>query len=172
VISFSYWSIKLWFHTEGKLTVVLIIPSSWGFPTGPVRHHFLVWKERLLHLTIWTNSFCSRRHSRSSSLDLGQPAPPLSSLSLAGASRQRVPHEQSLESRICPSARFGVMTLGMSASPKLQERLQRRLSVTLFLAMLPCPERLIKRGCVADIFVSVRLSSLWQGLSSSSCPPW
>jgi hypothetical protein len=25
--------------TEGKLTVVLIIPSSWGFPTGPVRHH-------------------------------------------------------------------------------------------------------------------------------------
>jgi hypothetical protein len=38
VISFSYWSIKLWFHTEGKLVVVLIIPSSWGFPTGPVRH--------------------------------------------------------------------------------------------------------------------------------------
>jgi hypothetical protein len=24
--------------TEGKLTAVLIIPSSWGFPTGPVRH--------------------------------------------------------------------------------------------------------------------------------------
>jgi hypothetical protein len=24
--------------TKGKLTVVLIIPSSWGFPTGPVRH--------------------------------------------------------------------------------------------------------------------------------------
>jgi hypothetical protein len=24
--------------TEGKLTVVLIIPSSWGFPTGPMRH--------------------------------------------------------------------------------------------------------------------------------------
>jgi hypothetical protein len=44
VISFSYWSIKLWFHTEGKLTAVLIIPSSWGFPTGPVRHQdcFLV----------------------------------------------------------------------------------------------------------------------------------
>jgi hypothetical protein len=38
VISFSYWSIKLWFHTEGRLDVVLIIPSSWGFPTGPVRH--------------------------------------------------------------------------------------------------------------------------------------
>jgi hypothetical protein len=38
VISFSYWSIKLWFHTEGKLTAVLIIPSSWGFPTSPVRH--------------------------------------------------------------------------------------------------------------------------------------
>jgi hypothetical protein len=38
VISFSYWLIKLWFHTEGKLAVVLIIPSSWGFPTGPVRH--------------------------------------------------------------------------------------------------------------------------------------
>jgi hypothetical protein len=41
VDSFSYWSIKLWFHTEGKLTAVLIIPSSWGFPTGPVRHQ--VW---------------------------------------------------------------------------------------------------------------------------------
>jgi hypothetical protein len=38
VVSFFYWSIKLWFHTEGKLTAVLIIPSSWGFPTGPVRH--------------------------------------------------------------------------------------------------------------------------------------
>jgi hypothetical protein len=39
VVSFSYWSIKPWFHTEEKLTAVLIIPSSWGFPTGPVRHH-------------------------------------------------------------------------------------------------------------------------------------
>jgi hypothetical protein len=38
VISFFYWSIKLWFHTEGKLTIVLIIPSSWGFPTGPMKH--------------------------------------------------------------------------------------------------------------------------------------
>jgi hypothetical protein len=38
VISFSYWSIKLWFHTEGKLATVLIIPSSWGFPMGHVRH--------------------------------------------------------------------------------------------------------------------------------------
>jgi hypothetical protein len=38
VVSFSYWSIKLWFHTEGKLTAMLIIPSSWGFPTGPLRH--------------------------------------------------------------------------------------------------------------------------------------
>jgi hypothetical protein len=32
VIYFSYWSIKLWFN------VMLIIPSSWGFPTGPLRH--------------------------------------------------------------------------------------------------------------------------------------
>jgi hypothetical protein len=23
---------------EGRFTAVLIIPSSWGFPTGPVRH--------------------------------------------------------------------------------------------------------------------------------------
>jgi hypothetical protein len=38
VVSFSYWLIKLWFPTEGKLTTVLIIPFSWGFPTGPVRH--------------------------------------------------------------------------------------------------------------------------------------
>jgi hypothetical protein len=29
--------------TEGRFTIVLIIPSSWGFPTGPVKHqrHFL-----------------------------------------------------------------------------------------------------------------------------------
>ena len=27
---FSYWSIKPWFHNEGKLSTVLIIPSSWG----------------------------------------------------------------------------------------------------------------------------------------------
>jgi hypothetical protein len=39
VVSFSYWSIKPWFYIEEKLTVVLIIPSSWGSPTGPVRHH-------------------------------------------------------------------------------------------------------------------------------------
>jgi hypothetical protein len=29
--------------TEGKLTAVLIIPSSWGFPTGPVRHQDFFW---------------------------------------------------------------------------------------------------------------------------------
>jgi hypothetical protein len=34
VVSFSYWSIKLWFHTEGKLAAVLIIPSSWGSQLG------------------------------------------------------------------------------------------------------------------------------------------
>jgi hypothetical protein len=38
VVSFSYWSIKPWFHTEGKLTAMLIIPSSWDFPTGHLRH--------------------------------------------------------------------------------------------------------------------------------------
>jgi hypothetical protein len=30
--------------TEGKLTAVLIIPSSWGFPTGPVRHQDFFWR--------------------------------------------------------------------------------------------------------------------------------
>jgi hypothetical protein len=44
VVSFSYWSIKPWFHTEGKLTDVLIISSSWGFPTGPVRHQDFFWR--------------------------------------------------------------------------------------------------------------------------------
>jgi hypothetical protein len=29
--------------TEGKLTIVLIIPSSWCFPTGPVRHQDIFW---------------------------------------------------------------------------------------------------------------------------------
>ena len=33
VTPFSYWSIKPWFLTEGKLAAVLIIPSSWGSPT-------------------------------------------------------------------------------------------------------------------------------------------
>ena len=33
VTRFSYWSIKPWFLTEGKLAATLIIPSSWGFPT-------------------------------------------------------------------------------------------------------------------------------------------
>jgi hypothetical protein len=52
VVSFSYWSIKLWFHTEGKLTIVLIIPSSWGFLTGHVRHQdcflaSLPWRKRI-----------------------------------------------------------------------------------------------------------------------------
>jgi hypothetical protein len=44
VVSFSYWSIKPWFHTEGKLTIVLIIPSSWGFPTSPMRHQDFFWR--------------------------------------------------------------------------------------------------------------------------------
>jgi hypothetical protein len=34
VTPFSYWSIKPWFHIEGKLAAVLITPSSWGFPTA------------------------------------------------------------------------------------------------------------------------------------------
>jgi hypothetical protein len=29
---------------EGKLTVMFIIPSSWGFPTGPVRHQDIFWR--------------------------------------------------------------------------------------------------------------------------------
>jgi hypothetical protein len=40
VVSFSYWSIKLSFYTERKFTVVHIIPSSWGFPTSPMRHQY------------------------------------------------------------------------------------------------------------------------------------
>jgi hypothetical protein len=36
--------LKLGFITEGKLTVVLIIPSSWGFPTSPVRHQDFFWR--------------------------------------------------------------------------------------------------------------------------------
>jgi hypothetical protein len=34
VVSFSYWSIKPWFHTKGKLADVLIIPSSWDSQLG------------------------------------------------------------------------------------------------------------------------------------------
>jgi hypothetical protein len=32
--SFSYWFDKPWFHTEGRLVVVLIISFSWGFQLG------------------------------------------------------------------------------------------------------------------------------------------
>jgi hypothetical protein len=36
--SFSYWFDKPWFHTEGRLVVVLIIPSSWGSQLGGHLH--------------------------------------------------------------------------------------------------------------------------------------
>ena len=36
---FSYWSIKPWFLTEGKLAAVLIIPSSWGSQQIAIGEH-------------------------------------------------------------------------------------------------------------------------------------
>ena len=36
---FSYWSIKPWFLTEGKLAAVLIIPSSWGSQRIAIGEH-------------------------------------------------------------------------------------------------------------------------------------
>jgi hypothetical protein len=36
--SFSYWFDKPWFHTEGRLDAVLIIPSSWGSQLGGHLH--------------------------------------------------------------------------------------------------------------------------------------
>jgi hypothetical protein len=36
--SFSYWFDKPWFHTEGRLAAVLIIPSSWGSQLGRHLH--------------------------------------------------------------------------------------------------------------------------------------
>jgi hypothetical protein len=36
--SFSYWFDKPWFHTEGRLAAVLIIPSSWGSQLGGHLH--------------------------------------------------------------------------------------------------------------------------------------
>src|SRR3954462_11871654 len=36
---FSYWSIKPWFLTEGKLAAVLIIPFLLGFPIVQPNHH-------------------------------------------------------------------------------------------------------------------------------------
>jgi hypothetical protein len=39
VVSFSCWSIKPWFHPEGKLADVLIIPSSWGSQLGGYHHY-------------------------------------------------------------------------------------------------------------------------------------
>jgi hypothetical protein len=37
-LPFSYWLDKPWFLTEGKLAVVLIIPSSWGSQLGGHLH--------------------------------------------------------------------------------------------------------------------------------------
>jgi hypothetical protein len=42
VTPFSYWSIKPWFITGGKL-VVLITPSSWGFQTVSTTATKIVW---------------------------------------------------------------------------------------------------------------------------------
>jgi hypothetical protein len=36
--SFSYWFDKPWFHTEGRLIAVIIIPSSWGSQLGGHLH--------------------------------------------------------------------------------------------------------------------------------------
>jgi hypothetical protein len=36
--SFSYWFDKPWFHIEGRLAVVLIMPSSWGSQLGGHLH--------------------------------------------------------------------------------------------------------------------------------------
>jgi hypothetical protein len=38
--------------TKGKLTAVLFIPSSWGFPTGPVRHQFAASDSHLQSLSL------------------------------------------------------------------------------------------------------------------------
>jgi hypothetical protein len=50
--SFSYWFDKPWFHIEGKLAAVLIIPYSWGSQLGRHLHAIkqffwrLFWEER------------------------------------------------------------------------------------------------------------------------------
>jgi hypothetical protein len=41
--SFSYWFDKPWFHTEGRLAAVLIIPSSWGSQLGGHLHAISVY---------------------------------------------------------------------------------------------------------------------------------
>jgi hypothetical protein len=65
-------SIKPWFHTERKLTVVLIIPSSWGFPTGPVRHQIVI-QNMSMH-TIWSLSqFLYKLHEYAHVLHFSQP---------------------------------------------------------------------------------------------------
>jgi hypothetical protein len=52
VIPFSYWLIKPWFQTEGKLAAVLIIPSSWGSQLdGNHRYQSSLHKD----ITCWVN---------------------------------------------------------------------------------------------------------------------
>jgi hypothetical protein len=41
--SFSYWFDKPWFHTEGRLAAVLLIPSSWGSQLGG-HLHAIIWR--------------------------------------------------------------------------------------------------------------------------------
>ena len=56
VTRFSYWSIKPWFLTEGKLVAVLGIPSSWGFLTV---HSFINLAQQTLikyHIAGYINS--------------------------------------------------------------------------------------------------------------------
>jgi hypothetical protein len=42
--SFSYWFDKPWFHTEGRLAAVLIIPSSGGSQLGGHLHAISVFR--------------------------------------------------------------------------------------------------------------------------------
>ena len=42
---FSYWSIKPWFFTKGKLAAMVIIPSSWGSQRITIgEHQAIFWR--------------------------------------------------------------------------------------------------------------------------------
>jgi hypothetical protein len=58
VVSFSYWSIKPWFHTKRKLSAVLIIPSSWGSQLGGWHRYHLAFQ----HLNLGCNVCLYAKH--------------------------------------------------------------------------------------------------------------
>jgi hypothetical protein len=58
-LAFSYWFNKPWFHTEGKLAAVVIIPSSWGSQLGGHLHQHRTTITPPASSLLWASSLSS-----------------------------------------------------------------------------------------------------------------